>query len=254
LDISELEQKTMKELYALARELNLTGYSDLRKKELIFEILKAQIEKDGHLFAQGVLDIMPEGFGFLRPVNYLPSNDDIYVSPSQIRRFDLRMGDFISGQARPPKDNERYFALLRIEAVNGINPEAAKERLHFQGLTPVFPQERLTLETRDGDISRRLIDLIAPIGKGQRGLIVSPPKAGKTVLLKKIANGITENHPDVVLMVLLIDERPEEVTDMERSVQGEVLSSTFARRPRTMSSWPIWSLNGPNAWWSTGRT
>jgi len=231
LEIAELEQKTMKELSSIARGLNLAGYSDLRKKELIFEILKAQIEKDGHLFAQGVLDIMPDGFGFLRPVNYLPSNDDIYVSPSQIRRFDLRVGDLISGQARPPKDNERYFALLRIEAVNGIDPDEAKERVGFKGLTPVFPDERLALETRDADISRRLIDLIAPIGRGQRGLIVSPPKAGKTVLLKKIANGITENYPDVLLMVLLIDERPEEVTDMERSVDGEVLSSTFDETP-----------------------
>jgi transcription termination factor Rho len=231
LEITELEQKTMSELYSIARDLNLSGYSDLRKKELIFEILKTQIEKDGHLFAQGVLDIMPDGFGFLRPVNYLPSNDDIYVSPSQIRRFDLRVGDMISGQARPPKDNERYFALLRIEAVNGTDPEEAKERVGFKGLTPVFPDERLTLETQDSDVSRRLIDLIAPIGRGQRGLIVSPPKAGKTVLLKKIAYGITENHPEVTLMVLLIDERPEEVTDMERSVEGEVLSSTFDETP-----------------------
>lgn len=231
LDINELEGMKLQSLYKLARELDIGGYSGMRKKELVFQILKARTEKGGLLFAEGILDIMNDGFGFLRPVNYLPSKEDIYVSPSQIRRFDLRTGDLVSGQARPPKDGERYFALLRVEAVNGINPEEAGERLHFEGLTPVYPSERLVLETTRNEISARLIDLIAPIGKGQRGLIVSPPKAGKTVLLKRIANSITQNHPEVVLMVLLIDERPEEVTDMERSVRGEVLSSTFDEMP-----------------------
>ncbi len=233
MDITELEQKGVKELVKIARELDITGYGDLRKRELVFEILKAQIEKKGdRMFAQGVLDIMDEGFGFLRPINYLPSNEDIYVSPSQIRRFDLRMGDMVTGQARPPKDNERYFALLRIEAVNGTDPEEARERVGFKALTPLFPREKLTLETDGSDISRRLVDLLTPVGKGQRGLIVSPPKAGKTVLLKKMAHGIAENHPEVHLIVLLIDERPEEVTDMERNVKGEVLSSTFDERPK----------------------
>ena len=231
LDIREMEQMTLKELYALARELDIPYYSSMRKQELIFEIAKARTEKDGLLWAEGLLDIMPEGFGFLRPINYLPSKEDIYVSPSQIRRFDLRPGDMVSGQARPPKDNERYFALLRVEAVNGMDAELARDRLHFEGLTPIFPNERLTLETPGGSIAQRLIDLVAPIGKGQRGLIVAPPKAGKTVLLKQIANGIAHNYPDVVLMVVLIDERPEEVTDMERSVRGEVLSSTFDQTP-----------------------
>ncbi|GAB6877646.1 transcription termination factor Rho [Thermaerobacter litoralis] len=230
-DIREMEQMSLKELYALARQLEIPYYSAMRKQELIFEIAKARTEKDGLLWAEGLLDIMPEGFGFLRPVNYLPSKEDIYVSPSQIRRFDLRPGDMVSGQARPPKDNERYFALLRVEAVNGVDAELARDRLHFEGLTPIFPNERLTLETPGGSIAQRLIDLVAPIGKGQRGLIVAPPKAGKTILLKQIANGIAYNYPDVALMVVLIDERPEEVTDMERSVRGEVLSSTFDQTP-----------------------
>ncbi|ADU50276.1 transcription termination factor Rho [Thermaerobacter marianensis DSM 12885] len=230
-DIREMEQMTLKELYALARDLDIPYYSSMRKQELIFEIAKARTEKDGLLWAEGLLDIMPEGFGFLRPINYLPSKEDIYVSPSQIRRFDLRPGDMVSGQARPPKDNERYFALLRVEAVNGVDAELARDRLHFEGLTPIFPNERLTLETPGGSIAQRLIDLVAPIGKGQRGLIVAPPKAGKTILLKQIANGIAHNYPDVALMVVLIDERPEEVTDMERSVRGEVLSSTFDQTP-----------------------
>ncbi len=229
--LDELEALNLQALYHLARELNISGYSAMRKRELIFEILKARAEKDGMIFAQGILDIMPEGFGFLRPWNYLPSDEDIYVSPSQIRRFELRTGDFVSGQARPPKENERYYGLLRIEAINGMSPEAAAERLPFDALTPIHPNERLTLETTANEISARLIDLVAPIGKGQRGLIVAPPKAGKTVLLKKIANAIATNYPDVVLMVLLIDERPEEVTDMERSVRGEVLASTFDNPP-----------------------
>lgn len=231
MDIAELEGMTLRQLYDLAKELNLQGYSSLRKRELIVEILKARAQQDGYLYAEGILDIMPEGYGFLRPMNYLPSKEDIYVSPSQIRRFDLRPGDLVSGQARHPKDNERYFALLRIEAVNGVDPEVAAQRLHFEGLTPIFPNQRITLEHRPDELSTRLIDLFAPIGRGQRALIVSPPKAGKTILLKKIANGITANHPHMKLIVLLIDERPEEVTDMERSVKGEVLASTFDEAP-----------------------
>jgi len=231
LTMAQLEAMTMRDLYALARELNIQNYSHMRKKELIYEILKARTEKDGYLFVQGVLDIMPEGYGFLRPINYLPSKEDIYVSPSQIRRFDLRPGDLVAGQARHPKENERYFALLRIESVNGMDPEVASERLYFEGLTPIFPNKQYKLETTPDEISTRLIDLFAPIGKGQRGLIVAPPKAGKTILLKKIANGLKTNYPDVHLFVLLIDERPEEVTDMERSVDGEVLASTFDEPP-----------------------
>jgi len=231
LNLSELEAMTLPELYQLARKLDVSGYSALRKKELILEILKSQIEKDGYIFAEGLLDIMPEGYGFLRPVNYLPSKDDIYVSPSQIRRFDLRTGDCVSGQARPPKESERYFALLRIEAVNGQDAEGLRDRIHFDNLTPVFPDERIVLEVGQKDISQRLIDIIAPIGKGQRGLIVSPPKAGKTILLKRIANSIATNYPETQILVLLIDERPEEVTDMQRSVRGEVVSSTFDEPP-----------------------
>lgn len=231
MNITDLEAKTMQELYRLARDLNIAGYSRLRKKELIFEIMKARTEKDGLLFAQGVLEILPDGYGFLRPFQYLPSQDDIYVSPSQIRRFDLRTGDRVAGQVRAPKDSERYFALLRVESVNGLNPELSQERLHFDALTPIYPQERITLETKPDMLSTRLMDLISPLGKGQRGLIVAPPKAGKTTLLKEIANSITHNYPDIELMVLLIDERPEEVTDMQRSVEGEVVSSTFDEPP-----------------------
>lgn len=221
----------MVELYKIAKELEIPGYYKLRKKELIFEIMKTQTEKTGFLYAKGVLEILPDGYGFLRPFQYLPSNDDIYVSLSQIRRFDMRTGDLVAGQVRRPKDSERYFALLRVEQINGEDPELASERLHFDGLTPLYPQERITLETRQDKLSTRIIDLLAPIGKGQRGLIVSPPKAGKTILLKEIANSITTNHPEVYLMVLLIDERPEEVTDIERSVDGEVVSSTFDEPP-----------------------
>lgn len=231
LETAELESLNLKQLYQIARELEIPGYSQMRKKQLIFEVVKAKAEQDGLIFAQGILDIMPEGFGFLRPVGYLPSKEDIYVSPSQIRKFDLRQGDLVSGQARPPKDNERYFGLLRVEMVNDVDAEHASERLHFEGLTPIHPNKRFILETTQDEISTRLIDLVAPIGRGQRGLIVAPPKAGKTMLLKKIANAITTNYPDVVMMVLLIDERPEEVTDMERSVQGEVLASTFDNMP-----------------------
>ncbi|SHJ56682.1 transcription termination factor Rho [Desulfofundulus thermosubterraneus DSM 16057] len=221
----------MQELYKIARELELTGYSRLRKRELIFEIIKAQTEKNGLIYAQGVLEILPDGYGFLRPFQYLPSHDDIYVSSSQIRRFDLRTGDLVAGQVRGPKENERYYALLRVEQVNGVDPEKAAERLHFDGLTPLYPQQRIRLETQPDKIATRIIDLVAPIGKGQRGLIVAPPKAGKTMLLKEIANSITQNHPEVYLIVLLIDERPEEVTDIERSVDGEVVSSTFDEPP-----------------------
>ncbi|ACL70550.1 transcription termination factor Rho [Halothermothrix orenii] len=232
LNISELEKKTITELHKLAKELDVTGYTHMRKKDLIFAILKRETEKGGHIFAEGVLEIVNgEGYGFLRPSKYVPSSDDIYISASQIRRFDLRTGDVVSGQVREPKEGERYFALLRIEAVNFQDPERARDRAYFEDLTPLYPVERLKLEYHPNEISTRLIDLVAPIGKGQRGLIVSPPKAGKTVLLKKIANSITHNYPEARLMILLIDERPEEVTDMKRSVDAEVISSTFDEPP-----------------------
>jgi transcription termination factor Rho len=231
VNINDLENKTMVELYQLARELNLSGYSKLRKKELVFELMKSQIQKDGLLYAQGILEILPDGYGFLRPFAYLPSHEDIYVSPSQIKRFDLRTGDQVAGQVRPPKDNERFYALLRVESINGFNPDATASRIGFEALTPIYPIERFNLEVGHTGYSTRIIDLIAPLGKGQRGLIVAPPKAGKTILLQKIANAITQNHPEVELIVLLIDERPEEVTDMQRSVQGEVVASTFDEPP-----------------------
>ncbi|MFW5855634.1 MAG: transcription termination factor Rho [Bacillota bacterium] len=228
MNITELEKKTISKLHEVAKDLGVKGYTQMRKKDLIFAILKKETEKGGHIFAEGVLEIINnEGYGFLRPSKYLPSSDDIYISASQIRRFDLRTGDLVSGQVREPKESERYFALLRIEAVNFQDPEKAKNRPHFEDLTPLYPREKYTLEHKPDDISTRLIDLISPIGKGQRGLIVSPPKAGKTVLLKKIANGIRYNFPETKLMILLIDERPEEVTDMRRSVDAEVISSTF---------------------------
>jgi transcription termination factor Rho len=229
MDLIELKTKTISDLLSIAQDLDLQGTSGLRKQELIFKILEAQTEKNGLIFAEGVLEILPEGYGFLRSpdYNYLPGPDDIYVSPSQIKRFDLRTGDTISGQVRPPKEGERYFALLRVEAVNFESPEIAKEKILFDNLTPLYPEEKLNLETKPVEISTRIIDLLAPVGKGQRGLIVSPPRAGKTILLQKIANAITDSHPEVVLIVLLIDERPEEVTDMKRNVNGEVVSSTF---------------------------
>ncbi len=229
LDLANLKGKTISELTSLAQTLNIPGTGSLRKQELIFRILEAQTQQNGLMFSEGVLEILPEGYGFLRSpdYNYLPGPDDIYVSPSQIKRFDLQTGDIISGQVRPPKDGERYFALLRVEAVNLESPDAAKDKILFDNLTPLYPLEKLLLETKDRDVTNRIIDLLSPIGKGQRGLIVSPPKAGKTIILQKIAHGVTENHPEVVLIVLLIDERPEEVTDMKRSVQGEVVSSTF---------------------------
>jgi len=233
MDISELKSKKIIELNQIAKELNISGYSDLRKQELIFKILEAQTEQGGLSFSRGVLEVLPDGYGFLRSVdyNYLPSPDDIYVSPSQIKKFNLRTGDSVSGQVRPPKEGERFFALLRVEAVNDENPDSIRERVLFDNLTPLYPNSSLRLETAPGEYSMRIMDLLAPIGKGQRGMIVSPPKAGKTILLQKIANSISRNHPEVKLIVLLIDERPEEVTDMERSVNAEVVSSTFDEPP-----------------------
>ena len=233
MDISVLQSKKIAELNKIAKELNLTGVSDLRKQELIFKILEAQTEQDGLTFSKGVLEVLPDGYGFLRSVdyNYLPSPDDIYVSPSQIKKFMLRTGDSVSGQVRPPKEGERFFALLRVEAVNDENPDSIRDRVLFDNLTPLYPDERLKLETVPGEYAMRLMDLLSPIGKGQRGIIVSPPKAGKTILLQKIANSITRNHPEIKLMMLLIDERPEEVTDMERSVSAEVVASTFDEPP-----------------------
>jgi transcription termination factor Rho len=231
LDIHELESKKLTELYQYAKEFQIPYYGNMKKKELIFAILKAQAEKDGLMFAEGVLEIMQDGYGFLRPVGYLPSAEDIYVAASQIRRFDLRTGDLVSGKVRPPKENERYFGLLHVEAVNGVSPNLAAERLHFPALTPLFPQKRMELETTPDRIATRIIDLFAPVGFGQRGLIVAPPKAGKTLLLKEIAHSVATNYPDATLLVLLIDERPEEVTDMQRSVKGEVIASTFDEVP-----------------------
>ena len=231
VNISELENKTMLELYQLARDVNLGGYSKLRKKELVFEITKALTKSDELLQAQGVLEIMPDGYGFLRPFAYIPSHEDIYVSPSQIRKFELRTGDRVGGQVRSPKDNERFFALLKVEDVNGFPPDESVKRIHFDALTPIYPTSRLNLETRSEELSTRIIDFISPIGKGQRGLIVSPPKAGKTILLQKIAQGISANHPEVELFILLVDERPEEVTDMQRNTQAEVVASTFDEPP-----------------------
>ncbi|WP_426450048.1 transcription termination factor Rho [Paenibacillus sp. S-38] len=232
MHLAQLEALKLTELYKLAKKHQIPYYGQLKKKELIFAILRAQAEQSGLMFMQGVLDILQEGFGFLRPINYLPSTEDIYISASQIRRFDLRSGDIVSGKCRPPKENERYFGLLHVEAVNGENPETAAERLHFAALTPLYPQKKLVLETPSpSKLSTRLMDLLAPVGFGQRGLIVAPPKAGKTLLLKEIANSISTNHPDVELFVLLIDERPEEVTDMQRSVKGEVIASTFDELP-----------------------
>jgi len=231
MEISELEQMTIKDLQELAREQDIQGISGLKKQELIFRLLQAQTEQNGLIFGEGILEILPEGYGFLRRNGYTPSPDDIYVSQSQIKRFGLRTGDRISGQVRPPKENEKYYGLLRVEAINGVNPEMIRERKLFERQVPIYPEERIILEVHPKEISTRLIDLVAPIGKGQRGLIVSPPKAGKTIILKKIANSITTNHPEIILMALLIDERPEEVTDFERSVKGDVISSTFDERP-----------------------
>ena len=229
MDISELKKMKIVDLHEIAKKLNLKNFNDLRKQELIFKILEAQTQKDGNTFSKGTLEVLADGYGFLRAssYNYLPSPDDIYISPSQIKRFHLRTGDFVTGQVRPPKDQERFFALLRVEAVNGKDPEEMRNRILFDNLTPLYPTKRLKLESAPGEYSMRIMDLLSPIGKGQRGLIVSPPKSGKTVLLQKIANSIARNNPEVQLIMLLIDERPEEVTDMQRSVKAEVISSTF---------------------------
>lgn len=236
LTISHLETLTLKEIYSLAREYKVSYYAKLTKKELIFAILKAQAEKDGFLFMDGILEIIPsEGFGFLRPINYSPSAEDIYISASQIRRFDLRNGDKVSGKVRPPKENERYYGLLHVDAVNGDNPENAKERVHFPALTALYPDRFMKLETETHKLSTRIMDLMTPVGFGQRGLIVAPPKAGKTMLLKEMANSISKNHPEAKLIILLVDERPEEVTDIERSVHPDVdvVSSTFDEVPES---------------------
>ncbi|MFW5904829.1 MAG: transcription termination factor Rho, partial [bacterium] len=229
MDIAELKKKNVSELHELAEELNIQNYSGLRKQDLIFQIEQNLLDTDVVLRGEGVLEVLPEGYGFLRSPdwNYLYGPDDIYVSPSQIKRFDLRTGDTILGQVRPPKDGERYLALLKVERVNLDDPEKSKHRIAFDNLKPRYPEERIRLEAEGGSISMRVMDLIAPIGKGQRGLIVSPPKAGKTTLLQQVANSITINHPEIYLIVLLIDERPEEVTDMEEHVDAEVISSTF---------------------------
>ncbi|MDD5669524.1 MAG: transcription termination factor Rho [Candidatus Omnitrophica bacterium] len=233
VDIGLLKEMKITELNKFARELNVNGLVGLRKQDLIFKILQAQAEKEGLMFGEGILEILPEGFGFLRSpnYNYLPCPDDIYVSPSQIRKFELRTGDTVSGQIRPPKEGEKYFALLKVEAVNFEKPEDGKDKVLFDNLTPVYPHERFMIESDPKEVSTRIMSLLTPMGKGQRGLIVAQPYSGKTVLLQKLANGITKNHSDVILIVLLIDERPEEVTDMQRNVKGEVISSTFDEPP-----------------------
>ncbi len=231
MNLKELKEKKIGELATLAKQYNIEGAASMRKQDIIFALLQSQSEQNGLIYSEGVLETLPDGFGFLRApdYNYLPGPDDIYISPSQIRRFNLRTGDIVSGQIRPPKEGERYFALLKVEKVNYEDPEIARDKILFDNLTPLYPQEKIRLELpgKKTDLSMRIMDFFTPVGKGQRGLIVSPPRAGKTVLLQKLANSITTNHPDVVLIVLLIDERPEEVTDMQRSVKGEVISSTF---------------------------
>ena len=229
MNLKELKEKKIGQLTQMAKESGIDDYSNMRKQELIFALLQARAEEDGSIFGEGVLEVLPDGFGFLRApdYNYLPGPDDIYVSPSQIRRFNLSTGDTVSGQIRPPKDSERYFALLKVEAINGEDPEQARDKIMFDNLTPLYPMERLHMEHESDNYSTRIVDLLTPIGKGQRALIVAPPRTGKTVLLQDIANSIGVNHPETELIVLLIDERPEEVTDMQRSVDGEVVSSTF---------------------------
>jgi transcription termination factor Rho len=229
LNITDLKDMSIQKLTQIAKDMTVAGATGMRKQELIFQILKAQTEQSGFIFSEGVLEVLPDGFGFLRApdYNYLPGPDDIYVSPSQIRKFDLQTGDTVSGQIRPPKEGERYFALIKVEAVNFEAPDRAREKLFFENLTPLYPQERLRLETAAESLASRVMDLMTPIGKGQRGLIVAPPRTGKTMLLQSIAQSVSANHPEVYLIVLLIDERPEEVTDMQRSVDGEVISSTF---------------------------
>src|SRR5437868_2933889 len=231
MELAELESKSVEELQGIAKDLEIVEYEQLRKQDLTFKILQMRTEASGLIFGQGVLEILPDGWGFLRHDNFQPAADDIYVSQSQIKRFALKTGDWVSGQVRPPKENEKYYGLLRVEAVNQLGPDQARQRTDFEELTPTFPDERLILETTSQNISGRIIDLIAPIGKGQRGLIVSPPKAGKTTILKMIADSIATNHPEVFLIVLLVDERPEEVTDIRRSVHGQVVSSTFDELP-----------------------
>ncbi|MDI6732185.1 MAG: transcription termination factor Rho [Candidatus Margulisbacteria bacterium] len=231
MDIVDLEGKTLQELYSIAKELNIANTRSLKKHDLIFRILEAQTEKNGNMFTKGVLEILPEGYGFLRTAGYLPSREDVYVSQTQIRRFDMQNGDFVSGQIRQPKEGEKYYSLLKIEAINSTNPEQNRDRIPFDNLTPIFPDKRFTLEHDKCPIASRLIDLLAPIGMGQRAMVVSPPKAGKTTILKNIANSISANYPETIIKVLLVDERPEEVTDMERSVKGEVVASTFDEPP-----------------------
>ncbi len=227
MNVAELESKTLSDLREMARKLDISGYSGLKKQDLIFKLLQVQSEEQGNVFSDGILDIVADGFGFLRGERMLPGPEDVYVSQSQIRRFGLRTGDRVWGQIRPPKESERFHSLLRVELINGLDPETARKRPSFDQLTPIFPNQQIKLETEPNLLHTRLVDLIAPIGRGQRGLIVSPPKAGKTMLLKAIANGISTNHPEIQLMVLLIGERPEEVTDMRRSVKGDVIASTF---------------------------
>jgi len=227
MNITELEKKNRDELIELAKEMGISNYASLKKQELVMRLLQANVEQQGYIFCSGILETMSDGYGFLRQDSLLPSSNDVYVSQSQIRRFGLRNGDMVAGQGRPPRNGEKYYSLLRVEAINGLNPELAKERPSFGSLTPTFPNRLINLETSPDDLSTRLMNLIAPIGRGQRGLIVSPPKAGKTVLLKSIANATTTNYSDIHLMVCLIGERPEEVTDMKRSVKGEVIGATF---------------------------
>ena len=232
LTMAELENNTLKEIYTYAREFKIPYYSQMNKKELSLAVIRAQAEKQGFFYMEGILDIThQDGYGFLRPINYGPSAEDIYISSSQIRRFGLRIGDKVAGKARPPKESERYYGLMHVESVNGKDPEEAKQRPHFPALTPLYPNKQIQLSTKGNILTTRMIDMFAPVGFGQRGLIVAPPKAGKTTILKEIANGITENHPDVELIVLLIDERPEEVTDLERSVKGDIVYSTFDLQP-----------------------
>jgi len=232
MDIVELEGKKVQELYKIAEKLGIQGFRQLKKHDLIFRILEGQTKENGNIFApKGILEILPEGYGFLRTGGYLPSREDIYVGQTQIRRFDMASGDVISGQIRPPKEGEKYYSLLKIEAINNVDPEQARQRVFYGNLTPIFPDERFTLEFPDCPIAARLIDLVSPVGKGQRAMIVSPPKAGKTTILKNIANSIIQNYPETIIKVLLIDERPEEVTDMSRSVRGEVIASTFDEPP-----------------------
>jgi transcription termination factor Rho len=234
ISLADLKEKNITDLAKIAKDLAIPGASGMRKQELIFQILRAQTEKNGLIFSEGVLECLPDGFGFLRApeYNYLPGPDDIYVSPSQIRKFDLRTGDTVSGQVRPPKDGERYFALIKVEAVNFEDPDVARTKIFFDNLTPLYPAGRLKMETTKDNLTGRVLDLLCPVGKGQRGLIVAPPRTGKTMMLQNMANSVTTNHPEVALIVLLIDERPEEVTDMQRTVKGEVISSTFDEPPQ----------------------